>query len=86
MLLRDYIRQNKGEATRLARELGISLAYLGQMHSGHRPVPPKVAVRIEQLTRGSVRRWDMFPDDWRELWPELTRAKGAPAAPQREAA
>ena len=33
---------------------------------------------IEQATAGAVRRWDLRPDDWHLIWPELIGAKGAP--------
>lgn len=35
------------------------------------PMPVKVAVRIEQVTNGKVSRQDLFPNDWKEIWPEL---------------
>jgi hypothetical protein len=39
---------------------------------------PKLAARIEVESGGGVRRWDMRPDDWHLIWPELVKAKGAP--------
>lgn len=46
-----------------------------------RPVPPKQCVRIEALTKGSVTRRDLRPDDWWDIWPELavTEPDQAPA-------
>lgn len=33
-----------------------------------------------------VRRWDLRPDDWHRIWPELIGAEGAPGVPEaREA-
>jgi hypothetical protein len=29
----------------------------------------------------SVRRWDLRPDDWHRIWPELVGADGAPQVP-----
>jgi DNA-binding transcriptional regulator YdaS (Cro superfamily) len=81
MQLSEHIKRNPGAGTRIARELGVSLSYLSQMASGHRPIPVKTAVRIEVLTDGAVPRWDMHPDDWHRIWPELIDAPGAPAVP-----
>lgn len=36
-------------------------------------------VSIEKATDGAVRRWDLRPDDWHRIWPELIGAEGAPA-------
>ena len=27
---------------------------------------------------GTVKRWDLRPDDWHRIWPELIGADGAP--------
>jgi len=35
-------------------------------------------VAIEKATKGVVRRWDLRPDDWHRIWPELIKSKGAP--------
>jgi DNA-binding transcriptional regulator YdaS (Cro superfamily) len=39
-------------------------------------------VAIERATRLAVRRWDLRPDDWHRIWPELIGADGAPEIPQ----
>jgi len=36
-------------------------------------------VAIERATNGAVRRWDLRPDDWHLIWPELVGTDGAPA-------
>jgi DNA-binding transcriptional regulator YdaS (Cro superfamily) len=33
---------------------------------------------IEAHTGGEVRRWDLRPNDWHRIWPELIGAAGAP--------
>jgi DNA-binding transcriptional regulator YdaS (Cro superfamily) len=47
-----------------------------------RPVPILYCVIIEMATEGEVKRWDLRPDDWYLIWPELIGAKGAPAVPE----
>jgi DNA-binding transcriptional regulator YdaS (Cro superfamily) len=42
-------------------------------------------VEIERATDGGVRRWDLRPNDWHRIWPELIDADGAPPVPQQEA-
>lgn len=86
MKLSEYIKSNPGAGIRLSSGLGISPSYLSQMSTGHRPIPVITAVRIEELTEGAVRRWDMFPADWYRIWPELLKTDGAPPAPEAAAA
>jgi len=42
-------------------------------------VPVERCVQIERATAGAVRRWDLRPDDWHLIWPELVGSEGAPA-------
>lgn len=74
-----------------ARELEVTPAFVSQLLSGMRPVPIERCVQIEQLTAGAVRRWDLRPQDWWRIWPELVGMNGAPtverpADPERVAA
>lgn len=73
MKLAEYISAERGSASRLAIELGVSMSYLYQMANGIRPVSPARAVRIEELTNKSVSRQETR-DDWRLIWPELVNA------------
>lgn len=41
----------------------------------------ELGAAIERATKGAVRRWDLRPDDWWLIWPELIGADGAPALP-----
>ena len=45
----------------------------------------RLAVAIERATDGAVRRWDLRPDDWHRIWPELVGMDGAPPVPEAEA-
>ena len=86
MNLTEYVKSSPGAGSRMASALGISPSYLSQMSTGHRPIPVITAVRIEDLTDGAVRRWDLFPIDWHRIWPELVSAEGAPPVPAAPAA
>lgn len=82
MRLADYIATSRGKGAALAAELGMNPSYLSQMAHGHRPVPPALAAGIERATGGAVRRWDLRPDDWHRIWPEIVSADGAPPLKQ----
>ena len=74
-----------GQAS-LARLLSVTPAAVNQWVSGSRPVPIEKCVAIEQATAGTVRRWDLRPDDWMRIWPELVGTKGAPKVPAEQGA
>lgn len=40
---------------------------------------PEYCVAIERATGGAVRRWDLRPEDWHRIWPELIGTDGAPS-------
>lgn len=79
MKLAQYLAAERGRCARLARAIGISPAYLWQMAHGRRPVPPGVVPKIEAESNLAVRRWDLRPDDWHRIWPELRDDTGAQA-------
>lgn len=72
----------RGGMSLLAEGLGITPIYLSQLaarQNGRLP-SPSLCVLIEAKTDGTVRRWDLRPDDWHLIWPELISVKGAPEA------
>ena len=85
MDLKAYIQAERGNATTLAAALGIPPTYLSQMARGDRAVTPERASQIESVTSKVVRRWDLRPEDWHRIWPELIGTPGAPEVPQPEA-
>lgn len=85
MNLKTYIQAERGNATALAQALGIPASFLSQMASGDRAIAPERAARIEVLTEGKVRRWDLCPDKWHLIWPELVSVEGAPPVPREPA-
>lgn len=81
MKLSDYVKLRRGAAAELAERLGVAQVLVYQWHTGRRPVPIERCAAIEAATQGVVRRRDLRPEDWRDIWPEL-----ATAAPAQEAA
>jgi len=49
-------------------------------------VPVEHCAAIELATDRAVRRWELRPDDWHLIWPELIAAEGAPAPTEKRAA
>lgn len=85
MDLSTYLTREKGRAARLAKRLSMPAAYLSQIANGRRPAPPAVVPALEEACEHEVRRWDLRPDDWHRIWPELIGTDGAPAVPATEA-
>jgi DNA-binding transcriptional regulator YdaS (Cro superfamily) len=81
----DRAAQIVGNFAALAKRLGVTPSMVSQWASGHRPVAIERCVAIETATDGLVRRWDLRPNDWGAIWPELIGAEGAPAWPAEEA-
>ncbi|WP_226020230.1 transcriptional regulator [Serratia symbiotica] len=75
MDLKKYIDNlDRGDAKKLATELGVSSSYLSQLASGRSSISPRRCVEIEKATNGQVSRQDLRPDDWESIWPELQAA------------
>lgn len=61
MKLSDYILEKRGNATRLAAELGFGISYLSQIASGVREASPQLAASIERGTSGKVTCEELLP-------------------------
>jgi DNA-binding transcriptional regulator YdaS (Cro superfamily) len=66
---------------RLALKAGISEAVLYQSMNGYSQINPAKCVLVETALDGELRRWDLRPKDWHEIWPELIGLEGAPPVP-----
>lgn len=68
----------RGGITALAKDLELTTVYLSQLiaRQDERVPSPELCVRIEQRT--GVMRWDLRPDDWHLIWPELKKRKDSP--------
>lgn len=85
MDLKSWLTQERGRAARLAGAIGVSPAFVSQIMVRGRPAPAEQCVAIERESAGAVTRWDLRPDDWHRIWPELIGAEGAPPVPAEEA-
>lgn len=52
------------------------------LNRGEGVAPADHCAAIERAADGKVRRWDLRPNDWWRIWPELIGANGAPAVPE----
>jgi DNA-binding transcriptional regulator YdaS (Cro superfamily) len=75
-----------GGVSEVARRLGVKPPTVHQWLSGDRPVPAALAPQVEALLSQAVRRWDLRPDDWHRVWPELIGQPGAPEIPSSHGA
>jgi DNA-binding transcriptional regulator YdaS (Cro superfamily) len=79
--LRKYLDElPRGGRAEVSARLGISAVYLSQLaaRQNNREPSPELCVCIERATSGAVVRWDLRPDDWHLIWPELIGQPGAP--------
>lgn len=81
MTLSEFLKGERGRMAEVAGRAGLSVAFLSQIASGARGTPAERGADIERATDAAVRRWDLRPDDWYRIWPELIGAEGAPGVP-----
>lgn len=56
----------------LAFRCGTSVGYLRKACSTGQALGPALCVSIERESGGAVSRRELRPDDWRQIWPELS--------------
>jgi DNA-binding transcriptional regulator YdaS (Cro superfamily) len=81
MRLAEYFSTGAMTVAQLRERIGVkSDAQVRQWQHSYadRQPSPEYSVAIERATDGVVRRWDLRPDDWHRIWPELIGADGAP--------
>ena len=82
MKLSEYLsNQPHGAMSRLAEAIKAHAPDVSMWSSGKKSVPVNRCVQIEAETKGLVRRQDLRPNDWHQIWPELIGTDGAPDAP-----
>jgi DNA-binding transcriptional regulator YdaS (Cro superfamily) len=81
MSLSEFLGAERGRCAALAAALRVAPAYVSQMASGARPMPPALVPATVRATGNAVREWMLRPDDWHRIWPELVGAEGAPPVP-----
>ncbi len=79
MDLKTYL-SGLGQETResVARACGTTWGHMRNVSYGLRPCSPELSASVERATKGEVMRWDLRPDDWHQIWPELRKRKDAP--------
>lgn len=81
MKLHAWLAEKRGRTQALAAELGLSGSLVTQWASAAKAVSAERCWPVERATQGAVRRWDLRPDDWHRIWPELVGTAGAPDVP-----
>ena len=79
MDLKDYLHDHG--AMGLAGILGVTPGLISQWKQGVRPIKVERCVEIERVTNRQVMRWDLRPNDWWQIWPELIDHPNAPPIP-----
>ncbi|GAC1664442.1 MAG: hypothetical protein PVS3B2_00080 [Candidatus Dormibacteraceae bacterium] len=85
MELKTWCATERGRASKLALSIGVPVPFMSQMVAGDRPVPPQHCAAIEAATGREVMRWELRPDDWYRIWPELIGLVGSPEIPSADA-
>lgn len=86
MNLASFIRPlSEPERLAFAARAGTTWNQVRNMAWSGKACGPRLAAQIEAATNGAVRRWELRPDDWFVIWPELVGMAGAPG-PVRPAA
>ncbi len=70
-LLKTWISQERGRASRLAKELDVPYSFVHKMAVGIKSIPIAHAAQVERITEGAVTRKAIRPNDWSVIWPEL---------------
>lgn len=75
MNLSTYLSQERGRHAALAKAIGVHAPDISRWLTGGRPIPTKYGAAIEHATGGLVTRQELFPEEWRRIWPELERRR-----------
>lgn len=68
MTLQEYFADKpRGSKVAMAKALGISKTWMGQIINFHKLPSAGMALEIERLTKGEVRRVDLRPDLFGEV-------------------
>lgn len=77
----DLAAQHCGGITKLAAALGLGQPVVSNWKARGTLIDPLYCTAIEEIPGCPVKRWNLRPDDWYRIWPELVGKKGAPALP-----
>jgi DNA-binding transcriptional regulator YdaS (Cro superfamily) len=73
-----------GSLAKFAKLIGVSKQLMNHWANGSQPVPIPYCPLIECVSKGSVMRWDLRPNDWWLIWPELKDRADSPPLPTEE--
>ena len=79
MKLSDYLKRfSQEQRADFALSVGTTLGHLNNVSYLQRTASAALTRSIAAGTGGLVREWELRPDDWHLIWPELIGAVGAP--------
>ena len=82
MKLSDYLKRfTQEQRADFALRVGTTLGHLNNVSYRQRTASAALTRSIAAGTDGLVREWELRPDDWHLIWPELVGAVGAPIVP-----
>lgn len=70
-----------GGTTAVARLLGLRSPSVADWRKTGIPVGRRLRLAVVADQRNIARRWDLCPDEWHLIWPELIGTPGAPPIP-----
>jgi DNA-binding transcriptional regulator YdaS (Cro superfamily) len=70
-ILKSWLAAERGRSLRLAQHLHVVPSFVNKMATGERPIPFEHGAAIEAFSAGALTRQQLFPNDWRRIWPEL---------------
>jgi len=79
--LKTYLNSlTPDEQDAFAIKCGTSIGYMRKAITKNTKLGPILSVKIEQNSNGVVTRKDLHPDDWGQIWPELSLHNNAKVA------
>ena len=79
MNFKTWVNGQRGRSLAIAQALGVTPPVVSDWVTGKKGVPLERCVQIERATNGEVRRQDLRPHDWQDIWPELAQAPASTA-------
>jgi DNA-binding transcriptional regulator YdaS (Cro superfamily) len=68
MKLNEWVKNQRGRSSALARHLNLPLSFVSRMCTGDKPIPAEHALAIEEFTADEVTRQEMLPEVWPRYW------------------
>lgn len=82
MKILDFLNgKPRHEQEAIMRRAGTTVSYVRKTVSRGQYIGALTCSRIEYETEQSVMRWDLRPNDWWQIWPELIAHPDAPPIP-----